>query len=549
MNATNHKSTCASPPVITHGQRRLIAICMVGLATLAVALAISGDALADNWTMAITVDNQYDIYFGDQYLTSPTFVGGSANWFVTDNWSIAGVASTDDLYVATASDQTVAQGLLGEFTNTTTGHSIVTSAASSTPWQVFPAGAYLTQLNAIDSSIPSSVWPASVQPTQTQVQEAVAYATTNALWVTPDSAPNYYNSDNPAPWSTRPGLPGNAEWIWHNAGTVPSGPYPAPFNGGNEDEFLVFRIPGAAVPEPSTWALLLCGGSIALLARLRRRRAMARRGTSLGAATFNAKKLATGITAALGAALFVAATAGTALASPIIYQQLPDTSTAALAVNDTDPRILADDFPLTQQTQITDLHVFGAFLSDNLPAAGASDVTFSLSLHTDNGLSPSLPVNPPLWQSTTLPSATSAPMPITEAFYDPVAGFGGSDSMVFEYDFNISPITLGPGTYWLNVEAQPGVTFNGVTSVFGWATTAPASNLGDSAAWGSAALGNYPATWNSSAGGNAANPPFDLAFQITGNPVPEPSTICIAGLGLVAFFILAYRRRRANRAL
>ena len=455
-----------------------------------VALVSFGTARADNWTMSMTVDNQYDVYFGDQYLTSPTYVGGAAHWPITDTWSISGVASTDDLYVATASDQRIAQGFLGEFTNLTSGYSFVTSAATGTPWQVFAAGAFLPQLNAIDPTIPSAVWPASQQPTQTQVQEAVAYATTNSLWLTPDSAPNYYNSDNPLPWGTRPGLPGNAEWIWHQAG-VGSGAYPAPFNGGNQDEFLVFRIAGASVPEPSTFVLLGCGVlGLAALAWRRRGRMTAEQSTIVQSSC----------AVLLAGATLLCASAAHLQASPIIYQQLPDSSTAAMAVNDTVPRILADDFPLTQTTQITDLHVFGAFLSDNLPAAGASDVTFSLSLHTDNGLSPSLPVNPPLWQSTTLPSNTSSPMPITEAFFDPVAGFVGSDTMVFEYDFNIAPITLGPGTYWLNVEAQPGATVNGVTSIFGWADTPPASNLGDAAAWGSATLGGYPTPWNSSAG-------------------------------------------------
>ena len=70
-------------------------------------LVDSGAARADNWTMSMTVDNQYNVYFGDQFLSSPTFVGGSANWPVTDTWNISGVASTDDLYVATASDQQV----------------------------------------------------------------------------------------------------------------------------------------------------------------------------------------------------------------------------------------------------------------------------------------------------------------------------------------------------------------------------------------------------------------------------------------------------------
>ena len=218
-------------------------------------------AVADNWTMSMTVDNQYNVYFGDQFLSSPTFVGGGANWTVTDTWNISGVASNAFLYVATASDQQVAQGFIGEFTNTTTSHSFVTSAASGTPWQVFAAGAFLPQLHTIDPSIPSGVWPPSLQPTQTQVQEAVTYATLHSLWLAPDSAPGYTNGANPLPWGTRPGLPANAEWIWHNAGTVPPGPYPVPFNGGNEAEFLVFRIAGAAVPEPST----LCLAGIGLI--------------------------------------------------------------------------------------------------------------------------------------------------------------------------------------------------------------------------------------------------------------------------------------------
>ena len=247
-------------------------------------------------------------------------------------------------------------------------------------------------------------------------------------------------------------------------------------------------------------------------------------------------------------AAFVIVASPTAWAySPVVYQQLPDTSSAALAVNDTQPRILADDFPLKQTTQITDLHVYGSFLSDNLPFLGASDVSFSLSLHTDNGLSPSLPVNPPLWQSTTAPSATSLYATSPQAFVDPSPAFLGSDTMIFEYDFNIAPITLGPGIYWLNVEAQPGATVNGVTAIFGWADTSPRSNLGDAAAWGSAALGNYPAVWNSSAN-NAALPPFNLAFAITGVPVPEPSTLSMAGVGLAALVAQGYRRHRARKA-
>jgi hypothetical protein len=229
------------------------------LTVLATMIGGPGSTLADNWSMSITVDNYYDIYFGDQFLTTPTFVGGDGDWPTTETWGIIGVAATDFLYVPTASDHFAAQGFIGEFMNLTTGYTFVTSDDTGSPWEVFPAGQYLADLNALDSTIPASVWPAGTQPTVTQVQTAVAYATTNGLWVTTDSAPSYTNGDSPAPWGARPSIPASAEWIWHDSGSVPSGAYPSPFQGGNHNEFLVFRVEGAAVPEPSTLVLLSCG--------------------------------------------------------------------------------------------------------------------------------------------------------------------------------------------------------------------------------------------------------------------------------------------------
>ncbi len=247
----------------------------IALAVLGLCLALPLQASGDNWTMSITVDNQYDIYFGDQYLTVPTFAGGDGTWPTTETWNVTGVTPTDFLYVATASDHSVAQGFIGEFTNLTTSNTFVTSDNAGTPWEVFPAGNYLPALNALDPSIPAGVWPPAIQPTMSQVQTAVNYATVNNLWITPTSVPGYDNGSSPSPWGTRSGISASAEWIWYDSGldTTPTYPYPAPFSGFNHAEFLVFRVPGVAVPEPATGALSLCGvAALALVARRRRAR-------------------------------------------------------------------------------------------------------------------------------------------------------------------------------------------------------------------------------------------------------------------------------------
>ncbi|MBI4578310.1 MAG: PEP-CTERM sorting domain-containing protein [Planctomycetes bacterium] len=224
-----------------------------------------GIAQADNWDAWLTVDNQFDVYFGTPLATN-FYAGGGTNWAVSYNFTATGRPPTDYLYVATASDFSVAQGFIGIFTNTTTSTSIVTG---SSVWEVFPAGAYLQQIFGMSGS-----WPYLTMPTQTQVDAAIAYATLNNLWVAPSTAPGYDN-DPPTPttpyfypWGSLvlPNIPSNAQWIWYDSGGSTPGPYAVPINGFNHDEFLVFRVPGIA-PEPASAALLALGG----LAMLRRR--------------------------------------------------------------------------------------------------------------------------------------------------------------------------------------------------------------------------------------------------------------------------------------
>lgn len=232
------------------------------LCACALLAAIGAPALADDWTMTITVDNQYDIYFGTNTVTN-FYAGGDSTWSTVETYNAFGRAPTDYLYVATASDYSVAQGFIGVFQNITQGTTIKTGDAA---WEVFPAGKYL---QLIDASWPAT-WPSNVQPTQSELDAAIAYAESNNLWEATSFDPTWTNASHGGPWPTNlPGLPSDANWIWHDAGVGSGVPYDDPYDGANHDEFLVFRIAGDAVPSPATGALLPLG----VLAMHRRRRA------------------------------------------------------------------------------------------------------------------------------------------------------------------------------------------------------------------------------------------------------------------------------------
>ncbi len=243
-------------------------ILMTLAATLLVVATTGSPVQAqENWDMYMTVDNRFDIYFGTSTTTTAA-PGGGTNWNIEYYYPAVGQLSTDYLYVATASDHQTAQGFIGTFTNTTTATTINTGNAV---WEVFPAGAYA----ATNSNWPNP-WPASTMPTQTEVNTAIAYAEANGLWVTPTAVSGYDNDNStsifPNTWewgSTYSNIQPSASWIWYDSGNDPGmiNYRPAPINGFNHDEFLVFRVAGAA-PEPATMSLLALGG----LVLLRRRR-------------------------------------------------------------------------------------------------------------------------------------------------------------------------------------------------------------------------------------------------------------------------------------
>ncbi len=238
------------------------------LALLAVA-CLASPVLADNWNMYLTVDNQFDVYFGTNTATTGSVVGSGSNWATEYNFTATGQLPTDYLYVATASDHSTAQGFIGTFTNTTTNATVVTGDSA---WEVFPAGAY-----AATNPYHPLPWPSSLMPTQAEVDTAIAYAETNNLWVNPVGAAGYDNDPSTpiAPYglewgTTYPNMPSDAQWVWHDTGRGDPGHFltwPAPLYGFNHDEFLIFRVVGAA-PTPGTAGLV---GIAGLLAGRRRR--------------------------------------------------------------------------------------------------------------------------------------------------------------------------------------------------------------------------------------------------------------------------------------
>jgi hypothetical protein len=66
---------------------------------------------------------------------------------------------------------------------------------------------------------------------------------------------------------------------------------------------------------------------------------------------------------------------------PLKWLQRPDLSTVGVDVfND---QWLADDFQCTQTGPITDIHLWGSFYRDHLPAGGLSNLTFTITLYSD----------------------------------------------------------------------------------------------------------------------------------------------------------------------
>lgn len=212
-------------------------------AALAAGFAAAG-ANADFVTGTITADNHYALYSsaGSVFSYHGGNEIGSGGAPGTYNWSQAeGYAfeAGDFLYIAAWSDDSVAQGVLGEFHSDGLG-TILTGDAR---WQV-----YATDINRGDGD---------AHPDALEIAGHVGFADANLLW-----ASTYVGGANGmAPWSTIAGVSNDARWMWKQSAEDSD-----PLIGGSAaGEMLIFRT---SVPTPGSFAIMGLGG----LTVLRRKR-------------------------------------------------------------------------------------------------------------------------------------------------------------------------------------------------------------------------------------------------------------------------------------
>ena len=190
----------------------------------------------------ITIDNSYSLFYGSQ-TAATNFVGSDFNWTTTETYNI-NLASSQYLYVVTASDLAVAQGFLGQFENLDTGYKFY---SSDSQWQVMATG--------LGSAAPYTGSAVDLALLTQEILDANGGGNPSSGWVAPTAGP----LNGAGPWGVRPNIDSAAGWVWYSS----NGDLDTTAPGFDHDEWLVFRIAVAAspVPEPSELSLLIIGAT------------------------------------------------------------------------------------------------------------------------------------------------------------------------------------------------------------------------------------------------------------------------------------------------
>jgi uncharacterized protein (TIGR03382 family) len=253
---------------------------------------------------------------------------------------------------------------------------------------------------------------------------------------------------------------------------------------------------------------------------------------------------------------------------PAKWVQLPDRTPLGMDVWATYPwpfgttgtapigKVLADDFLCTLTGPITDVHIWGSWLHDQLPANGPGSVPVKLSIHADipdpDGTGPlySQP-GAQLWSTVFNPGTYQVRPDGTgpESFYDPNAGqVIGTDQVMWQYNFLIpdhQAFVQQVGTvYWLDVQVFS------LDAFFGWKTRDPQDgHFNDDAVWADTAVFTGPPVtpWGElryPLGHPYEGRSMDLAFVLTTTAIPLPAALPAGAALLAGVLGLGWLRRR-----
>lgn len=183
-----------------------------------------------------TCDNSYAVYVGTQSAVVtkvlPTTGNGITNTYAADIFQgddVTFTAGTGDyFYIIAWSDDSSYQGLIGEFTGTST---ILTGDPA---WEVYPTGKNYGNGSA---------------PTATEITSHISAANAANAWkatavgpINANSSQIYGGASNLKVGNVRD----DARWIWYDSGKNPG---KTAFDGFNHEEFLIFRIPAWKMAE------------------------------------------------------------------------------------------------------------------------------------------------------------------------------------------------------------------------------------------------------------------------------------------------------------